>query len=251
MRRLTTLALACTLLIPLAGCERNTASSTFNPALAGDFFPLAPTTVWTYQIKSKSQQNTYVVTDKVIGIKYVPSLNVTGSVVEEYYNLDRGGVRPIIYVMKDGYLTRLSGLDYKKQDIQAPAWGRSEEGSFMPERLLPDLTWKSTMFPFGHMSGAFDINQTHRTFFESDAVVVPAGHFPGCIRIETRALYEGGTYANKGPTRLTYEDWYAPRVGLIKTVAFEGDASGPETERVELLRYAAPTAPAKAPATAG
>jgi len=243
-RRTARLITALLLLtVPLAGCEGKKAS--FNPASAGDFFPLKPDSVWTYQVHSKSQQTTYVVTDRALGEKYVPSLNITGQVVEEYYNLDRGGTRPIVYVVQNGYLTRLSGLEYSKLNIQAPVWGRSEEGAFIPARLTPDMNWNSQAFPFGHMTGAFDINQKHRSYFEAEDVVVPAGRFSGCIRIETDAVYEGGQYAKvNSPTRLAYRDWYAPHVGLIKTVALEGDASGPEMERVELTRYTVPGAPA-------
>jgi len=224
---------------PLLGCHGKTAR--FDPALAREFFPLAPNSVWTYRVDSKSQRKTYVVTDKAVGQKYVPSLNITGQVVEEYYNMDRGGTRPIVYVTKDGYWTRLSGLDYSKEDIQAPAWGRSEEGEFMPAALTPGVNWKSQIFPFGHMPGSFDIRQQHHTFFEPADVVVPAGHFAGCMRIETEALYEGGSYAKIGkPLRLVYEDYYAPHVGLIKTVALEGSIQGPEMERVELMRFFAP-----------
>lgn len=243
MGRWTAKVIALVMLIaPLAGCGGKKAS--FNPASAGDFFPLKRDTVWTYQVKSKSQQSTYVVTDRVLGEKYVPSLNITGQVVEEYYNLDRGGTRPIVYVLQNGYINRLSGLDYSKLNIQAPAWGRSEEGAFMPVRLTPDLIWNSEAFPFGHMEGAFDINQKHRSYFEAEDVIVPAGRFSGCIRIDTAAVYEGGQYAKvKRPLRLTYRDWYAPQVGLIKTVALEGDAAGPEMERVELMRYTVPGGP--------
>jgi len=251
MYRRTAVLLALALLAtPLMGCERKQAI--FNPALAGDFFPLKPNAVWTYRISSKSQRTTYVVTDKVIGLKYVPSLNVTGQVVEEFYNLDRGGTRPIVYVVKNGYLYRLSGMEYSKQNIEAPAWGRSEEGAFMPQRLVPDLSWNSKNLPFGDMPGAFDISQEHRTVFETDDVTVPAGRFQGCIRIDTQAVYEGGTYAKSGgKLRLTYRDWYAPNVGLIKTVALEGGPRGPELERVELMRYMPPASGAGArPASA-
>lgn len=232
--------LAClALAAPFLGCQGKTAQ--FDPTLARDFFPLAPESVWTYQVNSKSQHSTYVVTDKAIGEKYVPSLNTTGEVVEEYYNMDRGGTRPIVYITKDGYWTRLSGLDYSKEDIQAPAWGRSEEGEFMPAVLTPGINWKSQIFPFGHMPGSFDIRQLHRTFFESTDVVVPAGHFTGCIRIETEALYEGGSYAKlPKPLRLVYEDYYAPHVGLVKTMALENTIRGAEVERVELIRFLAP-----------
>ncbi len=233
-----TIALLTCLLLsaPLSGCQGKTAH--FDPTLAREFFPLTPDSVWTYRIESKSQRTTYVVTDKAVGEKYVPSLNITGQVVEEYYNLDRGGTRPIVYVTKGGYWSRLSGLDYAKEDIQAPAWGRSEEGQFMPAILTPDLNWSSRIFPFGHLPGSFDIRQMHRTYFESADVVVPAGHFSGSMRIETEALYEGGSYAKEGkPLRLVYEDYYAAHVGLIETVALEGGIHGPEMERVELIRF--------------
>ena len=239
-RRTIGLLVAVAIAAPLTACVGKKA--VFNPTLSGEFFPLEVDTVWTYRVKSKSQRATYVVTDKVIGQKYVPSLNVTGEVVEEYYNMDRGGMRPIVYVTKDGYLNRLSGLDYAKQDIEAPAWGRSEEGAFMPARLAPDLSWSSKIFPFGHMSGAFDISQSHRSYFDGEDVIVPGGRFSECIRIETDAVYEGGNYANIGKgLRLTYEDWYAPKVGLVKTVAFEGSSKGSEMERVELLKFISPS----------
>jgi len=240
MFRKTIALLVClTFSTPLLGCHGKSAQ--FDPALARDFFPLARDSVWTYRVNSKSQRTTYVVTDKAMGEKYVPSLNITGEVVEEYYNMDRGGTRPIVYITKNGYWTRLSGLDYSKEDIEAPAWGRSEEGEFMPAILMPGANWKSQIFPFGHMPGSFDIRQLHRTFFEPADIVVPAGHFTGCVRIETEALYEGGSYAKIGkPLRLIYEDYYAPHVGLVKTLALEGTIHGHEVERVELIRFLAP-----------
>jgi len=239
LRKAMVLLVCLTFSAPLLGCRGKTAQ--FDPALARDFFPLAPDSVWTYRVNSKSQRTTYVVTDKAIGEKYVPSLNITGEVVEEFYNMDRGGTRPIVYITKDGYWTRLSGLDYSKEDIEAPAWGRSEEGEFMPAILMPGINWNSQIFPFGHMPGSFYIRQLHHTFFESADVVVPAGHFAGCMRIETEALYQGGSYAKfRKPLRLVYEDYYAPHVGLVKTTALQSTIHGPEVERVELIRFLAP-----------
>src|ERR1700730_18977010 len=104
---------------------------------SANFFPLKTNMVWTYRVQSKSQRADYAVTDRVIGSQYVPALNVTGLVVEEFYNLDRAGLRPIVYQETDGYITRLSGLDYAANQIKAPAWGRSEEKNFMPDHLAP------------------------------------------------------------------------------------------------------------------
>jgi hypothetical protein len=239
LRRVAVLLTTAVLVLPIFGCQPRKVA-TFDPALAGSFFPLETNATWTYRIDSKSQHANYIVTDRVVGEKYVPSLNVTGEVVEEYYNMDRGGIRPIVYITKDGYLNRLSGLEYAKEaDIEAPVWGRSEDGAFLPARLTPQLTWNSKILPFGHLDGAFDINQQHRSSFETEEVVVPAGRFSDCMRIDTSAVYEGGNYSKvHKKMELTYRDWYAPHVGLVRTVALEGGPDGPEMERVELIKYA-------------
>jgi hypothetical protein len=41
----------------------------------------------------------------------------------------------------------------------------------------------------------------------------------------------------KKPLTLTYVDWYAPDVGLVRTVAYEGEAQQRELERVELTHF--------------
>jgi hypothetical protein len=237
------IAVLALLIAPVAGCDHPVAH--YDPALAGAFFPLAPSSVWTYRINSKSQKQTYVITDKVLGVKYVPALNVTGEVVEEFYNLDRGGSRPIVYVTKDGYLTRFSGLEYTQQEIKTPAWGRSEEGQFMPAMMAPDVSWNSTIFPFGHMADAFDIKQVHKTVFDGDEIVVPAGRYRGCMRVDTVATYEGGSFAKSTKnSKLLYRDWYAPNVGLVKTEVREGGEQGPQMEMVELIKYSGARSPA-------
>ncbi|MBV8453144.1 MAG: hypothetical protein JOZ29_12875 [Deltaproteobacteria bacterium] len=42
------------------------------------------------------------------------------------------------------------------------------------------------------------------------------------------------------PVSLIYEDYYAPHVGLVKTLALEGNIYGHEVERVELIRFLPP-----------
>lgn len=225
------LAVACTMAV---ACSRP-ASKIDSRA---DFFPLKTNMVWTYRINSKSQQTSYVMTDRVIGAQYVPALKLTGMVVEEFYNLDRAGLRPIVYLDESGYLTRLSGLDYQNNRIITPTWGKSEEPNFLPAHLTPNMAWDNTLFPYGKLPGGFDVTQAHKSFVEPAVVSVPAGHFIGCIRIETRARYEGGAYAEaKQNLKLTYEDWYAPNVGLVKTVTHQGGPQGSEMERVELMRF--------------
>jgi hypothetical protein len=228
-------SLVATLLVGIL-CACRGASWRLDPAAV--YFPLKPHMMWMYKIDSKSQSNVYVVTDMVLGSQYVPSLKVTGAVVQEFYNFDRAGLRPLVYVQQDGYWTRLSGLDYVKKEITAPSWGRSEEADFLPQHLAPNLSWSNRVYPYGMLPGAFEIDQEHKSFRESKDVVVPAGRFSHCIRIETLAHYEGGAYSrDKLHLKLTYEDWYAPNVGLVRTVAYQGDGGGPEMERVELIKF--------------
>jgi hypothetical protein len=40
---------------------------------------------------------------------------------------------------------------------------------------------------------------------------------------------------------ISYVDWYAPNIGLVRTIAHEGDINGDEMERVELIRFQSPT----------
>ena len=251
------LAIAFALGIAIASASACKSAGEWKAVPNADFFPLKTNMVWTYKVNSKSQRANYAVTDRVIGMQYVPALKITGLVVEEFYNLDRAGLRPIVYLDQGGFLTRLSGLDYVEHRIQGPAWGRSEEQNFLPEHLTPDREWKNTLFPYGKLPGSFDVTQSHKSFIEPADVTVPAGHFRNCIRIETRAHYEGGAYAQqKQNLNLTYEDWYAPNVGLVRTVAYQGGPDGPEMERVELTRFqpvsdaAASTVPQAAPETA-
>jgi DUF3108-like len=233
MSRTVGLVLAIALAIaPLEACKTGNIESGTN------YFPLTPNSTWTYQISAKSQGTKYQITDRVVGTEYVPALKLTGLVVDEAYSLERGGTRPLVYYAKNGYIARLSALAYDQKNIEAPSWGRSEEAQFLPLRLAPDLTWSNVIFPYGHLSGSFSINQSHRTFAETRQIETPAGRFDHCIRIETQATYVGGIYARKKQhLQLTYMDWYAPNVGLIRTVALEGGPTGPEMDRVELLRF--------------
>jgi hypothetical protein len=250
MERRIAFALTVLLWAGATGCKQQPAAA-FRPA---DFFPLRPNMAWTYRVTSHSQNTTYVVTDEVIGSKYIPALELTGSVVQEFYDLDRGGLRPIVYYDRRGFLTRLSGLDYEMREINSPTWGRSEELNFLPDRLEPGETWDNTLFPYGRLPGSFNITQSHHTFFDAGQVTVPAGRFSGCVRIETAARYHGGIYEQqKHALGLTYVDWYAPGVGLVLTVAHEGTAKGPEIERVELTHFThdARTAMAQEQASAG
>jgi hypothetical protein len=224
----------------LTGCHGR---ASFDPALAGAFFPLHPDSSWTYRIIDKSQGATDIVTDRVagkahidivtirgVGRAHLNARRVFGEAVSEDSSLYGASKSPVLYVSEGGYINRISGLD-------GPTWIVFEERSFLPQRLKPGLTWSNTLFPFGNLPGAFHAVQRHRSFFEAGDVVVPAGHFSGCIRIETEAVYRDSSSKEDGARRLRYLDWYAPNVGLVKTLVLQSGFFGSEIARVELLSF--------------
>ena len=212
---------------PITGCRNN---ASFDPASAGTFFPLHRGSSWTYRIVDKSQAVTEIVTDRALGAGHIDKLKAAGEAVLESANIN-GGDREstFLYVMEDGYLSRVSS-------VGVPAWA-SYERRFLPQYLRPGLTWTNTLFPFGRFPAAFHVTQTHRTFLEAGDVVVPAGRFSGCIRIETDAVY--GPPRKDGVLHLKYVDWYAPNVGLVKTRVLKSRwFSDSEVARLELLTFA-------------
>lgn len=134
------------------------------------------------------------------------------------------------YVVQDGYITRASGFDDRGRIL-------FEERRFLSQVLKPDLTWSNWLFPFDRMAEVFRVTQTHRTFSEANDVVVPAGHFSNCIRIETEAVYRDSSSQEAEARRIRYLDWYAPNVGLVKTLVLESGFFGSEIARVDLISF--------------
>src|SRR6266849_9565778 len=124
---------------PLTGCRNN---ASFDPASAGTFFPLHRGSSWTYRIVDKNQAVDEIFKDRALGAGHIDTLKAAGQAVSESADI-KGGDRKstFLYVMEDGYLTRVSS-------VGVPAWA-SYEIRFLPQFLKPGLTWTNTLFPFG------------------------------------------------------------------------------------------------------
>jgi hypothetical protein len=57
----------------------------------------------------------------------------------------------------------------------------------------------------------------------TDMVKVPAGAFENCMRVvmSGNAFVDAGNYVGKTIVRVTETNWYAPGVGLVKSVREE------------------------------
>jgi hypothetical protein len=212
--------------IQLSSCQRKS----FDPALAGAFFPLRPGLSWTYRIVDKGRGTTDIFTDRVLGARRAGPGESAGEVESEYSGPTGTLNSSIIYFPEGGYLSRQSRIGKSAQIALA-------ERAFLPQVLKPDLTWSNSLVLFDQQPGIFHVVQTHRTFFDSKTVEVPAGRFSGCIRIETAALYQSNSSGSNLPLRLSYLDWYAPHIGLVKTLVEQSGLFGSELARVELLNF--------------
>jgi len=200
----------------LTSCQKN---ASFNPALRGSFFPLRAGMTWTYRVVSESGAGA-TLSDRV---ETGDRNKATAVVVSEYFGGDgtqraahgylaeaEGAKSETRYEVKAGYITRSVSVSVRDGSVLA----RSEEQQFLPQYLSPDWAWSSSFSPFSFLK----IAQHHQSFLESHIVIVPAGRFSGCIRIETEASYESphGIIGKR-----YFLDWYAPNVGLVKSAFFE------------------------------
>jgi hypothetical protein len=205
----------------LTSCQNK---APFDPGLAGTFFPLRPGSTWTYRIVDKNLGTTNIITDRAV------DQQSGGEAVSEDSLSSGASKSTILYVTEGGYINRVS--------VDGPTWIRFEETRFLPQLLKPGLIWSNSFFPFGHLGAAFHVVQHHRTFLEIGDVVVPAGRFSGCIRIETEAEYQRNIPQSASSLRLRYIDWYAANVGLVRTVVLKSGFFNSEVARVELLSFA-------------
>jgi hypothetical protein len=234
------MSLILTVSIGFMGCQR-TAPDGSLAAPAGEFFPLTRQSHWTYDIDDKSQTHPFTLVDTVIGRRYIPSLTLMGTIVDEYCTLEGADeTTPIMFVDRDGYFLKVSALVYSHQDITAGPFGVVKENRFLPRRLTDEESWSDQFWPLGEVVAepmqAFKVALRAHAYLETGTIAVPAGRFPQCIRIESVLSYSGGPYEGRAE-QLRLTDWYAPRVGLVQSVVRGHELNGPLISRRVLREY--------------
>jgi len=220
---------------------------------AVDFFPLHADDTWVYAVDRPLRNLHTRMTVRVRGERYVQSLRRRCRLVDESYAGndkeieapgDKPEIHPVAYYRENGFLYRALSLEYHGDELRDVGLGSGEE-RFLPDALVRDAAWDSLIAAYSLGGGSgYDVRQSHRAVSESGVVEVPAGRFSGCIRVDTVAVHGGkreGRYDSNAVV-LYYSDWYAPNVGLIRTIeSNRPDASAPESgpplARIELLAY--------------
>jgi hypothetical protein len=216
-----------------------------------DFFPLHDEDLWIYGVAQPLRNLRTRMTVRVRGERYIEPLRRHCLLVDETYGAPDAAlaarsemgdqqVHPIAYCRKDGFLYRALSLEYAGGEVREIGLGSAEE-RFLPDSLVTNAAWESvtTAYDLGGGTG-YGVRQRHNAVREARPVEVPAGRFSGCVRVETVAIH-GGRHEGRNesnPIVLYYADWYAPNIGLVRTIQSDRPwQQGQALAEIELLAY--------------
>lgn len=222
----------------LAGCTA-TLGRPQQPPPAATFFPLTPNSRWEYVVSRQDDRERFEFVATVQPQDFVAEDGQACRVVEERYTDVTGGTRfPVLYCAKGGFLHRVMSLEYRGETLEDNGL-RSGELKFLPTNPVDTATWEGWTNAYRLPDGSgFEVRQLHARVFESETIVVPAGAFEHCMRVDTTATHAatGANGSRRGPgVVFYYADWYAPGVGLVKTE--QRDASAEVLATIELVRF--------------
>jgi hypothetical protein len=211
-----------------------------------DFFPLHPDDTWLYEVGQPMRNRRLRMTVRVRGKEFVKSVGRRCDVVEEIYGPQNPVARdepveryPIAYYRDGNFLHRVLSLEYRDGEV-AEAGLDSFEERFLPLGLAAAASWdgQTRAYVLGP-DNDYRVLQQHEARPAEEVVDVPAGRFRDCIRVDTRALHATtrGGRPDDAPMTLYYTDWYAPNVGLIRSVQHSRPDGGPPLAEILLLAY--------------
>jgi hypothetical protein len=218
-----------------------------------EFFPLHPQDTWTYQVQRPAAGVSFPMTVTVKGEQYIEPLHTYGQLVEESHLIPlviqgeptprpQEYAFPVAYYVHEGFVHRNMSLSYINGHLEDSDLG-SAETQFLPLFLHAGTDWESYLNAYETNDRLFGQGGRHRhhAVREDTLIEVPAGYFRDCLRVETEAVsISTATSSKKTPQqgiKLYYLDWYAPHVGLVKSVQQDKAAGGTEISRMELVAY--------------
>lgn len=225
----------------LGGCREALVQPEIPLSHSREFFPLQPGTLWVYEVHDSRGQ---VDLKRVVvrGTFYLETQDTSGIVVEESGgNSDEMlfdvSWHPVVYYRRGKFLYRFSGLSYVENDLREFRLGRGEE-KVLPEDPLALSEWESDyeIFHVGQGIG-YGVRTLSNAAISRETVAVRGGIFRNCLRVETQAVSRALPSHTEEPVVLfRYTDWYAPGVGLVKSITEAPPVSRP-VNVVELLSF--------------
>jgi len=216
---------AILLLLAAAGC----AALRANSGGEASYFPMSADRSWHYRLRLHNGEIWPVIVHSR-GPRFVPELGRVAAIFDEDYPDQK---LPVAYFLSEGFLQSEIGLRYRlERGVEVMPIG------IQPMRVMPmpprvGMRWAYFEQVFGTSDGAaFDIRWSG-SVSRAESVVVPAGTFHDCLRIESIALHR--IPLDDHPHEFRYVDWYAPNVGLVKNEYTSG--SRDVVTHMELVGY--------------
>jgi hypothetical protein len=223
----------------LHGCSAALKPEPAQSLAPATFFPLTPDSRWEYAVSRHAGHEVFQFIATVQRNDFVAPDGQACRVVDERYTDVGGGTRfPVLYCSKGGYLHRVMSLEYRGEVLEDNGL-KSGELKFLPTDLGQAQSWEGWTNAYRLPDGSgFEVRQLHERVPQTEHVVVPAGQFADCVRVDTTAIHSAtGTDGRPiGPrTVFYYADWYAPGVGLVKTE--QRNAQAEVLATIELVRF--------------
>jgi len=188
-----------------------------------DYFPLEAGRYWRYQMTYQTMDGTF---KGVYAVENLPPQKTDGQVIYVRQLLD--GSFDYLQIDDKGLLLKgrekTVNLDTRYTDaiqyiFQFPLQaGTLWEDTVLSKALIKTGPPQKTEF---HIIARIPV--TAKIESMTDSVKVPAGTFENCMRIviSGNAFIDAGNYVGKTIVRLNETNWYAPGVGLVKSVRKE------------------------------
>jgi len=207
-------------LLLLAACSGNTQPR---------YFPLEQGISWRYDVQSTTMDGTE--TQKYV-IQAGEPRNWQGETLPVRVTL--AGSR-LFYRVNDQGVFRVAT---QRPDAKQPTAVSEERRTVLRYPLEPGTSWQETsetmaLYRTGppqrseyHIKVPVKLEYTIEA--TNDTVKVPAGRFQDCLRVRaegTKRQYDAGNYVGRTDITVEQTDWYAPGVGLVKSVRKESTSS--------------------------
>lgn len=211
-------ALACFLLLALAGCERDPVDTVY--------FPLTAGMKWTYTLTAvvpPGEPASIVITSH--GEEELGGQRVTRE------RIDVGGESHWLFLAVDHrgvyrYATQSQGEEQPVLD--------STRDYYLVHPVEVGTSWKGESEP-SFLEARVRVPIESRIESTSETVVVPAGEFRDCVKVKTTGRAALATAPGDPPRSFTVNEevWYAKGVGMVRSAVVE-TIEGGEGQRVEV-----------------
>ncbi|MGH7895823.1 MAG: hypothetical protein ACREQL_14215 [Candidatus Binatia bacterium] len=232
MGRLLLAALTLATLLA-GGCDWNQQSS---------WFPLTEGMTWRYRTELTKRKQTVDSVYRVLGPLTLPQIGREGIAVEEHRSTRPTAwngpdeVELSVWITDGDWMNRVY-LQYDGKEL-VPQIG-FEDRKILPVHLRAGMSWESTTIAIGEAEDGGYAHR-HRLERETAPIVVPAGTFRDCLRLETESVVKApgeGTEPGDQEIVYLYREWYAPKVGLVRMESWGDRERTDERSKTELVEF--------------